>query len=375
MWLSQLRNLIRSPRRTRPPAPKPYRRRLLLEQLEDRMLPSSYTAATVSDLIADINAANTAGDSNTIVLAANTTFDLTVVNNTTDGANGLPVIAANDNLTISGQGGDIIQRDNAARAFRLFDVAAGASLTLQNLTLQGGLAFGVGVSADGGAIYNPGRLDLNGVTVQGNIAQGQDGTGASATGGGIYSAGALTLAGGTLIQKNQAVGGQGAPGNDGSMVSLPSSGGPGGDGLGGGLYVAGGTTNLTNVTLYANTARGGQGGPGAAKTTANCDCSTRFAYTVSATDGGAGGNGLGGGLYVAGGTATLSGDTVSSNTAQGGAGGKGGSGGGHDGSPGLGEGGGIYLADGATVMLDAFTLANTKHNKPDDIYGTYTQTT
>ena len=71
-------------------------------------------AATVSDLIADINAANTAGGANTITLTAPTTspYVLTAVNNTTDGATGLPVIAANDNLTIVGNG-DTIERSTA----------------------------------------------------------------------------------------------------------------------------------------------------------------------------------------------------------------------------------------------------------------------
>src|SRR5579875_1002994 len=69
MWLSRLRNQV--------PGPRYRRQRLNLEKLEDRTLPSNYTAASVSDLIADINAANAAGGSNTIVLAANTTFDLT----------------------------------------------------------------------------------------------------------------------------------------------------------------------------------------------------------------------------------------------------------------------------------------------------------
>ena len=59
--------------------------RLTLEQLEDRHLPSSYTAASVSDLIADIKAANLAGGSNTISLVAGNTFSLTAVDNTTDG--------------------------------------------------------------------------------------------------------------------------------------------------------------------------------------------------------------------------------------------------------------------------------------------------
>jgi len=236
--------------RNRPQAPRRRNWRLRLERLEDRLVPSTFNAATVSDLIADINAANKAGGSNTIVLAANTTFDLTAVNNTTNGANGLPVIAKNDSLAITGQGGDIIQRDGAAPAFRLLDVPSGASLTLQNLTLQSGLAFGSGVSAEGGAIYNQGTLVLNGVTVQGNVAQGSagkssntknGGNGDSAVGGGIYSSGTLTLEGGTLVQRNQAAGGQGGSG--------PKGGGNGGNGYGGGLYVSGGTVNLTNSTL------------------------------------------------------------------------------------------------------------------------------
>jgi hypothetical protein len=40
----------------------------MLEHLEDRALPSSYTAASTAELIYDINAANQAGGSNTIVL-------------------------------------------------------------------------------------------------------------------------------------------------------------------------------------------------------------------------------------------------------------------------------------------------------------------
>ena len=120
---------------------------LFLEQLEDRALLASYTAVSVSDLITDINAANTAGGANTITLTAPTTapYVLTAVNNTTTatGANGLPVIAANDNLTIVGNG-DTIERSIATGTpdFRLLDVAAGASLTLQNLTLQGGWRVG-----------------------------------------------------------------------------------------------------------------------------------------------------------------------------------------------------------------------------------------
>jgi hypothetical protein len=113
-----------------------------VEPLEDRTVPSTFTAGSVSDLLADITAANQAGGANTITLVAGTTFTLTAA---TDGTNGLPVIAVNDNLTVIGNG-DIIQRSTArgTPAFRLVDVTAGATLALENLTLQGGLAFSAG---------------------------------------------------------------------------------------------------------------------------------------------------------------------------------------------------------------------------------------
>jgi hypothetical protein len=340
--------------------PQPARRgaRLVLERIEDRTLLSSYTALTAADLIADINAANAAGGANTITLAAKTgsPYVLTAVNNSTDGATGLPVIAATDHLTILGNG-DTIERSTASGtpAFRLFDVAAGASLTLQSLTLQNGFAYGAGTGAEGGAVYNQGALDLNGVTVQGNIAQGYSGQAVGFTfipagpaeGGGIYSGGALTLAG-TTVKNNQALGGNG----------LDGYGEAGCNGLGGGVFVAGGTATLTNDTLSSNTALGGQGGRGA-----NPDIANVY-------PGGAGGNGFGGALEVSGGTVSLTSSTVSRNTAIGGAGGEGLP----YGTPGAGEGGGVYIASGATVYLDSFTVKNTKNNTASidpNIDGTY----
>src|SRR5262249_49911053 len=155
--------------------------------------------------------------SNTITLVAGTTYTLTAVNNQTDGNSGLPVIAANDELTIIGNG-DVIERSTATgtAAFRLFDVAGGAALELHDLTLRGGLALGNGVSARGGGILNQGTATLVGVTVSGNTARGADGgfvwsyamPGGDAEGGGLNSSGVLTLQG-CLLQGNTAVGGQG----------------------------------------------------------------------------------------------------------------------------------------------------------------------
>jgi hypothetical protein len=338
MWHSVL-NIWRSASvQTRSQMPRRRSARLTLEHLEDRTVPSTFNAATVPDLIADIHAANQAGGSNTIALVAGKTFSLTAVDNTTDGATGLPIIAANDNLTIVGNG-DTIARSTAAGtpAFRLLDVAGAASLTLQNLTLQGGLALGAGVSAEGGAIYNQGTLTLDGVTVQNNIAQGNNGApgqaGQAAAGGGIYSSGSLTLEGSTKVQNNQALGGQGGTGyrtifRFGRWVH---PGGPGGNGIGGGLYVSNGTVSLTNVTLSSNSAQGGQGGPAG-----------------SGGLGGRGGNGFGGGLYAASGTIILRNDSVTGNTAQGAAGY----------GQGIGKGGGLYIDMPAAVSLDAFTQAH-----------------
>jgi hypothetical protein len=119
--------------------------------LEERALPSTFSAATVSDLIADIKAANSAGGTNTITLTAPTSspYVLSKADNRTDGPNGLPVISGGnkaDSLTIVGHG-DTIDGGHVAR---LFDVAGGASLTLQNLTLQHGIAGGSGAASEGG---------------------------------------------------------------------------------------------------------------------------------------------------------------------------------------------------------------------------------
>ncbi len=311
--------------------------RLGMERLEPRSMLTSLTAANVSQLIADINAANNAGGASMITLAPNTTFDLAAVNNTTNGANGLPVIGVKKavNLTILGNG-DTIERSTAAGtpAFRLLDAGKGSSLTLESVTLQNGLAQGPGAAADGGAIYNQGSLTLVGATVQNNAAKGTSGAngvvtgkksqlsssngqaGNDAAGGGIWSSGSATLEGGTILRQNEAIGGQG--GAAGAFVSaygnIAGNGGAGGGGLGGGLYEAGGSVNITGATFTDNTAAGGTGGGG-------FDTSGGGIWNSSNSPSGSGGVGAGGGLYMATGTLNISSVTVQANQALGGTGG------------------------------------------------------
>jgi large repetitive protein len=279
--------------RTRP-APR-RRARLMVEPLEDRAVPATFTAATVADLIAGITAANQSPEADTITLAPGKTFTLTQPINPPFvsyplGFTGLPIIAASGGpLTILGNG-DVIERstDTGWPAFRLFTVDSGASLTLENLTLQGGRAYGTDRPEDnqGGAILSLGTLTLRGVTVQNNVAQGQDTSFFkdyyAARGGGIYSAGTLTLEGCT-IRDNQALGRPGAfnrtPGRE---VFLD-----GGDAYGGGIF-AYGTVTLRDTTITGNVAKGG----------ANAGGGTRA------------GQGIGGGLYLVGDGAYLDAFTV-----------------------------------------------------------------
>jgi hypothetical protein len=300
MWLKQLitRHLRRTSLRRRSPVSQSRVRPVVLH-LEDRTVPSTFTAASVADLIADINAANAAGGANAITLVAGTTFTLTARDNLTDGPTGLPVIMANDSLTIQGSG-DIVERSTAigTPAFRLLDVAAGASLMVNMATLQGGLATNYQVvaggnieTASGGAIFNRGTLSLNGVTVRNNTARGYSPTGTysvpggDAAGGGLWSSGVLIMVGCT-VTNNTAAGGKGG---DGGILSVgapgdgggPQPGGAGGNGFGGGLYVAGGTVTLTTTSVSGNSATGGAGGKGA-KHASN----------------GAKGQGVGGGIHI-----------------------------------------------------------------------------
>ena len=100
------------------------------------------------------------------------TFETALTGNTVTLANGPLVIS--DAMTITGPGASSLTL-SGNNSSRLFDVESGGSLTLQNVTLSGGLAQGTGAAAEGGAIYTSGTLVLNGVTLTNNEALGSNG--------------------------------------------------------------------------------------------------------------------------------------------------------------------------------------------------------
>jgi hypothetical protein len=345
-------------------------RRPRLEHLEDRRLLADYTAATVPELIASINAANASAEDDTITLAA-PTFALTAPDNYENGTSVLPPIAANGGLTINGNGATIeLVSDLRSERFRLINVSSGAAATLNDLTLRGGTG-GSGSLAvvGGGAILNEGELRMTNVVLRDNISQGADSawfpTGIPAQGGAIYSLGVLAMEN-CVLQDNLAIGANNSP------EGLNQPGRLGGDGYGGGLFVAGGTATLTNCMFTGNTAQGGSGGRGRERT----DGGGQGGQGGSGFNGGDGGNGFGGGLYVDGGSVVLRQVTITGNKAVGGFGGDAPKPS-RSGKAGVGEGGGIYIGALASVGLDTFTVEHVTNNtgfpkKKSDIVGSYT---
>ncbi|CAN5338798.1 hypothetical protein BH11PLA2_BH11PLA2_37160 [soil metagenome] len=146
--------------------------RLGLVELEGRDTPTNFTAATAADLTEILSQVIYFGGSHTITLTAPAAQPYTFSTGNTAFNACLPITGTA--VTIVGNR-NVIQRsgDAGTEAFRLFTVTANASLTLQNVTLENGLAAGAGnaiFSSSGGAIYTEGTLTLTDVTLGNNTA-------------------------------------------------------------------------------------------------------------------------------------------------------------------------------------------------------------
>jgi hypothetical protein len=338
---------------------QPYRTRLLLEPLEDRCVPTTFTPTTFADGVLgsgslrdgvlQFNADAGSGDDTIQLLAG--TYALTIVNtgghHETAGLEGdLNITNTSHRLIIQGAGSSTII-DASQLQDRVFQIVnPGTVVVFQDLVITGGLAQDDGSdgalagSTDalgGGILNNGGDVTLDNVVVQNNVARGGDGPvlgapGHNARGGGLYSTGgALTMAGATLAD-NQAIGGRGGDAS-GSGYYVP--GGVGGSAGGGGLYATGGSLDVSDSMITSNRATGGRGGDGS--------------HTFSGGHtGGDGGTGQGGGLYVSGGSLAIATSTIASNQGAGGPGGA-------YGLPGECLGGGLYNT--GTLTVSSVTLS------------------
>ena len=163
----------------------------------------------------------------------------------------------------------------------VFTIDAGASVTLNDLTIQNG------ASAGGAGINNAGTLTLNGDHVENNHASSSSlGTFPQDYGGGIANSGTLTVTTTTIAGNSVGIspnGSGGGLGNEGTAnLTADTISGNSAAGLGGGVFNLAGTTQMTNVTVTGNRAPT---------------------------------NGGGGGVATQGGSVTLVGDTVSGNMA------------------------------------------------------------
>jgi len=119
-----------------------------------------------------------------------------MADNDTRGPNGLPSVTSTLSIVADEPGSEVvIERASTAPPFRLLHAAAGATLTLQGLTLRGGDVSPVSIplaSRQGAAIYNEGAsLTLTQVLLTGNRSRGA---------GAIYTeGGALTVTDSRLI--------------------------------------------------------------------------------------------------------------------------------------------------------------------------------
>jgi hypothetical protein len=376
-----------------------YRRRLLVEPLEDRCVLTSITSTTFADGVLGSGSlrdavlqfnADSGTDDDIIQLVAGT-YRLTIHNthgHESAGLEGdLDLTQASHRWIIQGAGSSTII-DAGQLQDRVFQIVnPGIQVVFRDLVIQGGLARDNGTEGalpgttdalGGGILNNGGNVTLDNVVLQNNVARGGDGAplsnGHNAQGGGIYSTGGSLSISGSTLTNNQAIGGNGASyegggGGAGQGASLYATAGllsisgstlvnnqaiggnggdgryggpgaPGGFGQGGGFYTTGVSLSISGSTLTNNRATGGKGGDGTL-------------IDDFAGPGAPGGAGQGAGLYATGGSLTISGSTFANNQATGGNGGAGGPGG----VGGVGQGAGLYVS-GATISLTNSTLSS-----------------
>ncbi len=311
---------------------------------------------SVTSLRGAVIAANRIGGNNTIFLwqtewgerPGYKPYRLTIQGADEDAARTGDLDITRGNLTIIGRGSNVTI-DATGLGDRVFQVITNAQLTLENLTITGGVAPGDDnwdSTSYGGAIFNSGTLMMQNCCITGN-SSGSGGytflggvfARPGGSGGGICNEGHAHLSG--CIVRNNTTGAGTGP----DELGLGSAGGNGG-----GIYNSGEMT-LTDCVISGNVC--GQGGLGGVN--------SGFIVEVGEPCEPGAGGGCGAGIFNAG-NLSLTFCTVDDNV-----GGEGGTGGGEGGPGGYlggaggnggagGDGGGIFNA--AILSLNTCTISD-----------------
>lgn len=260
---------------------QPARAATAVEQLEDRLLFSTYIvtgsgdgAGVVKQLLPGIYSATTLRSA---VAAANATtaadnvlinpfFAGTIKLDATKGE--IPITSP---LTLQGFGANR-QTIDGNGAGRVFNVALGVTATISDLTVANGLVSGQG----GGGIRNEGNLTLQGLTISNNETD--------IDGAGVFNKGTLTVTSSTFVN-NRAGGSGGALFNAlGATATVTNSTFFGNVADFGGAIsnTQGATLLVNNSTISGNTARDSGGGISATLADQNDTPGTRLNNTIVA---------------------------------------------------------------------------------------------
>ena len=245
-------------------------RRLRFEALEDRRVLATFTVTNLNDapvaapdtapgtLRQAIYDANNSPGADLIEFASNLSgsVELSAIDDATQGQSALRV---SSEIMIRGNSNGItISRSGSAAEMRLFLVTADGNLTLETISLTGGIARGAdGTSAgqegsigQGGAILSQGVVAIVSSTIYANQAVG--GHGGAGARGGAGQGGAIYSDQGTLLVTNSTFSGNAVYSGMTSTTSNASS-------FGGGIYTRNGMLTVRNSTITLSTATSGRG--------------------------------------------------------------------------------------------------------------------
>lgn len=182
---------------------------------------SSWTVDTFAALeaaIACFNAKTTAG-----------VYTITLVDKVNPASSTLPIHNPTAGVSLVIEGADLGIEGDGGPGIRVLEVQADTTVTINDLSVAGGILNGVGESGSG--LLNAGTVTLNRCTIQDNKSAG--------AGGGILNSGTMVI--------------------DQSTIEGNEYDGPSGSGGGGGIYNTGSLT-LRNSTISGNTSSGQGGG-------------------------------------------------------------------------------------------------------------------